>query len=280
MRSAKSGGGVAKACRDGRRNAPGFVSIFSPHERLILALLDHRRGAADMQAMSKTAILATLLALALGVTGTAALAQGVAPGGSIGNSTGIGSGLGGLGGTGPHYPNGTSQPTLPTPPPPGGYGYGAPLRPPTISTVRPPSYPQPQEPFGPAVSSASPTPLRLPEAPTDDLSFLQGCWHTDVFGYSHQGVSTYCFDAKGVGRFLYRRLDQPSYSCQASTKASYVGQQLRLHNSGTTCSDGNNTFPANLDCSRSGDEAAKCSGIMANTSGGSDAWTVRLHRTR
>ncbi len=209
--------------------------------------------------------------------GLVAVGGGVAPGGGIANSTGIGSGLGAPGGTGPHYPNGTSQPILPAPPPPG--GYGTPLRPPSISTARPPSYPQPHDPFGPPLSSASSEPFRLPEAPTADLSFLEGCWRTDVFQYSHQGVSTYCFDGKGVGRFLYRRLDQPTYSCQASTRASYVGTQLRLHNSGTTCSDANDSFPANLDCSRRGAEPAHCSSRV-DTPSGSETWTVRLHRTR
>ncbi len=224
-----------------------------------------------------------MLALALSLTSTAALAQGVAPGGGIGNTTGIGSGLGTPGGTGPHFPSGTTQPTLPPPPPPGG-GLAPLLPPPTISTTRPPSYPQPTDPFGPPASSASTSsvtmpPLRLPETATGDLSFLKGCWHTDVFQYSRQpGVSTYCFDANGIGRFLYKRLNQPSYSCQASTQASYVGQQLRLHNSNMTCSDGSKTYPANLDCVGNSGDAASCRST-AETSGG-ETWTVRLHRSR
>ena len=61
-------------------------------------------------------------AIALALASVPVSAQGVAPGGGIGNSTGIGSGLGGVIGTGPSYPNGTTQPSLPPAPPPGGYG--------------------------------------------------------------------------------------------------------------------------------------------------------------
>src|SRR5689334_6458679 len=77
-----------------------------------------------------------------------ALAQGVAPGGPIGNSTGIGSGLGGVtGGTGPSWPNGTNQAPQPsyTPPPPGGITM-SPSPAPSLSTTQPSYYPQPRTP--------------------------------------------------------------------------------------------------------------------------------------
>lgn len=62
-----------------------------------------------------------LLLTAFGLTGATAAAQGVAPGGGFYNSTGIGSGLGGVvGGTGPTYPNGTTVPAMPSAVPPGG----------------------------------------------------------------------------------------------------------------------------------------------------------------
>ncbi|HEY6979823.1 hypothetical protein [Reyranella sp.] len=222
---------------------------------------------------------------AFGVAATTALAQGVAPGGSIGNSTGIGSGLGGvIGGTGPSYPNGTTQPTLPPPPPPG--GSVAPLAPPpSISTARPPSYPKPLDPFGPATRSeagpsVAPRPLlQLPERPASDLSFLKGCWRSDVFQLAHEsGVATYCFDGTGGGRFLYTRLDQPGFFCRASAQAAYLGTELRLRIFATTCSDGG-AYPEALDCSRGAGDAAQCSG-KATTVAGSEAWTVRLHRSR
>jgi hypothetical protein len=227
--------------------------------------------------MSRIKVLVLMVALAPGLVSGAAVAQGVAPGGGIANTTGIGNGLGPPGGTGPHYPNATPQPTLPAPPPPG--GYGAPLRPPAISIGKPPSYPQPTEPFGPPVSRTSAEVLRLPEAPASNLTFLDGCWRSDVFQYGHQGIATYCFDGKGTGRFLYRRLDQPAYFCRGSTQASYAGRVLRLHNVDTTCSDGDHRYPADLDCAPGGDGPAQCSG-RGDTPAGSKTWTVRLHRTR
>src|SRR5260370_28597782 len=65
-----------------------------------------------------------LLVAACGLAATTAAAQGVAPGGSIYNSTSIGSGLGNvIGGTAPRHPHGTTAPpppptNSPGPPPP------------------------------------------------------------------------------------------------------------------------------------------------------------------
>jgi hypothetical protein len=219
--------------------------------------------------------LVTALALALSFAATQALAQGVAPGGGIGNSTGIGSGLGGvIGGTGPSYPNGTTQPTLPSAPPPGGYG-GTTSPPPAASSSRPSYYPQPQEPFGStAPRSPSTLPLSLPERP-GDLSFLKGCWRSDVFRYAqHPGTSTWCFDEKGAGRFLYTRQDQAAYFCRGPAEAAYVGQQLRFHIAATTCSDKNDSYPADLDCQEGGD------GAQCGFPSGQASAAVRLYRVR
>jgi len=90
-----------------------------------------------------------------GLAATTAAAQGVAPGGPFYNSTGIGSGLGGvIGGTGPTYPNGTTAPTtrLAIPPgglpPPGRIDTGPSLSPPARLDVIPRSpYPQPLDPY-------------------------------------------------------------------------------------------------------------------------------------
>lgn len=224
---------------------------------------------------------AATLALALALVGgpmlaQAVLAQGVAPGGGIGNSTGIGSGLGGvIGGTGPSYPNGTTQPTLPAPPPPGGYG-GSTFSPPAASSSRPSYYPQPQEPFGStAPRSPSTLPLSLPERPSGDLSFLKGCWRSDVFRHAeHPGTSTWCFDEKGAGRFLYTRQDQPDYFCRGPAEAGYVGQQLRFHITTTTCSNKNDVYPADLDCQEGGD------GAQCGSPGAQAGTAVRLYRVR
>jgi hypothetical protein len=243
-----------------------------------------------MPLMPRMKTVAILLAFALNLIGAAMLgsvmapawAQGVAAGGPIGNSTGIGSGLGSPLGTGPSYPNGTRAAPSPSPSvPPGGYNYSPPPQP-TLNTVRPSSYPQPREPFGPATATASSPVLALPEAPTGDLSFLDGCWRSNLFKYApaHQpGVTTYCFEgASGAGRILYRRLNQPEYFCSGPVQASYVGDRLRLHNTGTDCSGGDKSYPADLDCGRTGDGVAQCSGTSARPSEADGTWTVRLHR--
>ena len=99
-----------------------------------------------MPLMSNVFIAAAATALILVSAGT--YAQGIAPGGPIGGSTGIGSGLGGMMGTGPSWPNGTNvAPQLSIPSvPPGGYGHPAPsfAQPPA---TRPSLYPQPGDPF-------------------------------------------------------------------------------------------------------------------------------------
>jgi hypothetical protein len=96
-----------------------------------------------------------LAAVAWGLTATTAAAQGIAPGGPVYNSTGIGSGLGGVvGGTGPTYPNGTTAPALPPAVPPGGLsplGRAEPgpsfAPPPPTDIVRRAPYPQPTDPY-------------------------------------------------------------------------------------------------------------------------------------
>ena len=96
-----------------------------------------------------SAVAAATFTIAVGIVAQPACAQNVAPGGPIGNSLGFGSGLGGvIGGTGPTYPNGTEQPTLPTPPPPGG-SIGPSSSLPSIGSPRPYSYAAPLDPFGP-----------------------------------------------------------------------------------------------------------------------------------
>ena len=174
-----------------------------------------------------------LPALLLIFAAVSAAAQGIAPGGPVGGSTGIGSGLGGVvGGTGPSYPNGTTAPPAPASIPPGGLPPVGRIDnpPPAFSLPSAPNAPsrilQPQEPFSTplpqpreaAGSTAAAAPvLKLPAAAGIDLAFLDGCWHTDLFRYGEPrtaGVATYCFDGKGNGRLLYRRVSDPSYFCR------------------------------------------------------------------
>jgi len=100
----------------------------------------------DIPLMSNIFIAAAATALVLVSAGTHA--QGIAPGGPIGGSTGIGSGLGGVVGTGPSWPDGTNQAPRPSisSVPPGGYGHSAPSFSPP-SAMQPSPYPQPGEPF-------------------------------------------------------------------------------------------------------------------------------------
>lgn len=256
--------------------------------KLVVGIPFKKKGAAHWRYIARrwmrtSAALAT--ACIFGLAGSTALAQGVAPGGPIGNSTGIGSGLGAPpGGTAPSYPNGTMHPALPPPPPPG--GSLAPSGPPSaISTTKPPSYPKPLDPFGSAASSAARRSeawnqlLQFPERPTSDLSFLKGCWRSDVFQFAHEsGVATYCFDGRGSGRFLYTRLNQAGFYCRAVAQAKYLGTELHLQISATTCSDGS-MYPDSLDCSRGAGAEAQCRGT-ATTSAGAESWTVHLHRSR
>lgn len=221
------------------------------------------------------ALLATLLLL---VAIPVVQAQGVAPGGPIGGSTGIGSGLGNVpGGTGPSYPNGTTAPPSPTPIPPGGYppvghfdsARPATSAPPAASIGTPSHYPQPQEPFAASV----PQPLlKLPQDAASSAAFMDGCWRTDLFSpsaASQQGVVTYCFDANGIGRLLFRRLDQSSnYSCTGPAAVRYEGQQLHITTPDTSCTGGDRSFPTTLDCVKAADRTAQC---------GSEAATVHLH---
>ena len=226
--------------------------------------------------MSKFAIVsATAFVLASAV----AFAQGVAPGGPIYNSTGIGSGLGGVvGGTGPTWPNGTNQapqPTISPPPPGGGSSPSAPSA--ASSTTRPSTY-------APATEAhrrkPSTEPMSLPPATAGaDMTFLRGCWRTDVFQYErHSGITTWCFNEKGAGRVLYTRIDQPSYSCNAQARARYVAGTLYFQSLDTTCSDGRALALGDLDCRQNG-EVVHCSGSLP-AQGPGETWSVGLYKVQ
>jgi hypothetical protein len=101
-----------------------------------------------------------LFMAAFGLMAATAVAQGVAPGGGFYNSTGIGSGLGGvIGGTGPSYPNGTTAPATAPAIPPGGLppvGHidrtpAPPSQLPSAATTRSP-YPEQADPYYPTSS--------------------------------------------------------------------------------------------------------------------------------
>ena len=230
--------------------------------------------------------IALAAAAALFLTSASALAQGVAPGGPIGGSTGIGSGLGGVTGTGPSWPNGTNQAPQPSIPsiPPGGYASPAPsssYTAPVPSIAAPstapsaPTYRQPSEPFAAsAVRPPATIPLVLPERPNGSLVFVKGCWRTDNFVYAaHRGTITWCFDDRGGGRYLYTRTDQPNvFFCHAQARAIWNAGALELRSAKPACDDGSADAPVELTC-RDGTDGALC------TSPG-QSWAVRLYRVR
>jgi len=230
----------------------------------------------------RTALATAVLALA----SAGAVAQGVQPGGPIGGSTATGSGLGGVIGTGPSWPNGSNpapQPSIPSVPP-GGYASPAPsstYRTPTPSmaapSTRPPptsTYRQPNEPYATSTPRPPATiPLQLPERPNGSLVFVKGCWRSDNFAYGgHRGTVTWCFDDKGGGRFLYTRTDQPNvFFCHGQAQVRWEGTELRL-NTRPACDDGSADAPGELTC-RDGTDGALCSDPAKS-------WTVRLYRVR
>ena len=149
-----------------------------------------------------------------------------------------------------------------------------PLRPQQTAALKPPPPPPPKpEPPSPM--------LKMPDKPTDDLSFLKGCWRTDPFQHSPThapGVSRYCFDDKGNGQLEFRRPTNPGYVCRAPARARYEGQQLRIRDSDTKCTDGSQWFADSLECRRGAGNIAQCSGTANNGRGGTDSWTSRLNR--
>jgi hypothetical protein len=121
--------------------------------------------------------------------------------------------------------------------------------------------------------------LRMPDTPTGNYSFLQGCWVTDAFRHSSAhplSTSTYCFDAKGQGTLVFQ---DPTATCRVAASASYQGDKLKLVDSDGRFSDGRRWVADHLDCERRADGVAYCSGFSSDsTTGGSWSWTVTLRR--
>ena len=245
-------------------------------------MLDRLDRRADIRQMRR---IASCAAVILALAGGSAVAQGVQPGGPVYNSTGTGSGLGGvIGGTGPTWPNGTNpapQPTIPSVPP-GGYPspappstYTAPRSTTIAPSVRPSPYRGPNEPFATSTPRPPATiPLQLPGQPNGSLGFAKGCWRSDNFAFAgHRGTVTWCFDDKGGGRYLYTRTDAPNvFFCHAQARARWEGSDLRLSGLKPACDGGSTEAKAELVC-RDGTDGALCSDPEKS-------WTVRLYRVR
>ena len=161
-----------------------------------------------------------------------------------------------------------------------------------IAGCKPPEPPAPPPaPKPPQVATAPPTPpppappqapndgrLRLPPAPTNDYSFMQGCWRTDPFRHetsqSKAGVSSYCFNSSGSGQLEWRR---GRTACRTQAQAHFEGSTLRLRDSDTTCNDGSHWYADQLVCRRGADNVAQCSGTSRGAFGPT-SWQVNLHK--
>jgi hypothetical protein len=158
----------------------------------------------------------------------------------------------------------------------------APKPPPQVALAPPP--PQPPKP------APAPTPpprparpnddrLRLPSAPTNDYSFMAGCWRTDPFRHemiqTQPGISSYCFDATGNGQLEWRR---GRTACRTRAQSRFDGGGiLRLRDGDTTCNDGSHWYADQLVCRRGSDDVAQCSGT-SHGAFGPVSWTVNLHK--
>ncbi len=167
----------------------------------------------------------------------------------------------------PPEPPKPPQVAVAPPPPP------APAPPKVAPPKAPPPAPAPQ-PRNPADDR-----LRLPNAPTNDYSFMQGCWRTDPFRHEtaqmQPGVSSYCFDASGAGQLEWRR---GRTACRTRAQARFEGAVLRLRDSDSTCNDGSRWFADQLVCRRGADNVAVCSGQSRNAYGAPVRWSVNLHK--
>ncbi|HJQ56010.1 MAG TPA: SrfA family protein [Vineibacter sp.] len=163
-----------------------------------------------------------------------------------------------------------------------------------VRQCRPPEPPKPPEPPvverkpepkpepKPKVAERKPEPppkppddrMRMPTAPTNDYSFLQGCWRTDSFKHGPRippGYATYCFDGNGRGSMVFRFDD--GTTCRAPATARFAGGTLRVVDADSTCSPQGQWAQDRLDCTAGAGGVAYCRGENRT-----ERWTVNLHR--
>jgi hypothetical protein len=167
------------------------------------------------------------------------------------------------------------KPPEPPPAPP----KEAPKPPPQVAAVAPPP-PAPRPAPAPQPPPRNPydNRLRLPPGPTNDYSFMKGCWRTDPFRHEtvqlQPGISSYCFNSSGYGQLEWRR---GRTACRTSAQAHFNGNTLMLRDADTTCNDGSHWFADRLVCLRGAGDVAQCSGNSRGTYG-PVSWTVNLHK--
>ena len=172
-----------------------------------------------------------------------------------------------------------------------------------VADCRPPEAAKPPEPKPPQIANAVPPPpppkatpapappppppqpqrpadgrMRMPSTPTNDFSFMAGCWRTDPFKHERiqmqPGISSYCFDASGNGSLEWRR---GRTACRTRARAVFNGPNLALRDQDTTCNDGSHWYADQLVCQRGNDNVADCFGRSQGAYGPA-AWIVNLHR--
>ena len=157
-----------------------------------------------------------------------------------------------------------------------------PPKPPQVAVAPPSPQPQPKPAPAPPPQPRQARPnddrLRLPPAPSNDYSFLSGCWRTDPFRHEptqmQPGVSSYCFDANGNGQLEWRR---GRTACRTRAQARYEGAILRVRDGDSTCNDGSRWYADQLVCRRGADDVAQCSGTSRGAFG-PVTWTGNLHK--
>lgn len=157
----------------------------------------------------------------------------------------------------------------------------APKPPPQVAIAPPaPAPPKPAPPPPPQPQQRRPGDdrLRLPPGPTNNYSFMEGCWRTDPFRHDpmqqQSGISSYCFDANGNGQLEWRR---GRTACRTRAQARFEGAILRLRDADSTCNDGSRWYADQLVCNRGNDNVAQCSGTSRSPRG-PVSWTVNLHK--
>ena len=115
-------------------------------------------------------------------------------------------------------------------------------------------------------------------APTNNMSFLQGCWRTDPFRHERvqpqPGVSSYCFDANGNGQLEWRR---GRTACRTRAQGRFEGSTLRLRDVvGAALADELVGVPVRAVVA-GGVRVAQCSGSSRGAFGPT-TWTVNLHK--
>lgn len=159
-----------------------------------------------------------------------------------------------------------------------------PKPPPQVALAPPPPPPKPAPAPAPAPPPAprqtrpNDDRLRLPSAPSNDYSFMAGCWRTDPFRHEltqgQPGISSYCFDANGNGQLEWRR---GRTACRTRAQARFEGSSLRVRDGDSTCNDGSRWYADQLVCRRGADDVAQCSGASRGAYG-PVTWTVNLHK--